>query len=61
MTLYALGAQTTDKESMIRWLCMETFARDLPQLLIVIDDNAVYDRALIVSEIRTGHFIENHL
>lgn len=51
MAVYALAAKTPGKESM----AMEAFARALLQLPIVIADNAGYDSAQLVSELRAAH------
>lgn len=49
--VYALAAKTPGKESM----AMEAFARALLQLPVVIADNAGYDSAQLVSELRAAH------
>jgi T-complex protein 1 subunit beta len=51
MAVYALAAKTPGKESM----AMEAFARALLQLPVVIADNAGYDSAQLVSELRAAH------
>lgn len=51
MAVYALAAKTPGKES----LAMEAFARALLQLPVVIADNAGYDSAQLVSELRAAH------
>lgn len=47
----ALAAKTPGKESM----AMEAFARALLQLPVVIADNAGYDSAQLISELRAVH------
>lgn len=51
-----LAAKTPGKESM----AMEAFARSLLQLPIVIADNAGYDSAQLVSELRAAHTQGKH-
>jgi T-complex protein 1 subunit beta len=51
MAVYTLAAKTPGKESM----AMEAFARALLQLPVVIADNAGYDSAQLVSELRAAH------
>ena len=54
--VYALAAKTPGKESM----AMEAFARALLQLPVVIADNAGYDSAQLVSELRAAHSQGKH-
>jgi T-complex protein 1 subunit beta len=49
--VYNLAAKTPGKESM----AMEAFARALLQLPVIIADNAGYDSAQLVSELRAAH------
>ena len=56
MAIYALAAKTPGKESM----AMEAFARALLQLPVVIADNAGYDSAQLVSELRAAHAQGKH-
>ncbi|XP_018325725.1 T-complex protein 1 subunit beta [Agrilus planipennis] len=50
------AAQTPGKES----VAMEAFARALQQLPTIIADNAGYDSAQIISELRAGHVSGNY-
>ena len=52
----ALAAKTPGKESM----AMEAFARALLQLPVVIADNAGYDSAQLVTELRAAHSQGKH-
>lgn len=52
----SLAAKTPGKESM----AMEAFARALCQLPIVIADNAGYDSAQLVSELKAAHAQGKH-
>lgn len=54
--VYALAAKTPGKESM----AMEAFARALLQLPVVIADNAGYDSAQLISELRAAHSQGKH-
>lgn len=54
--VYALASKTPGKESM----AMEAFARALLQLPVVIADNAGYDSAQLVSELRAAHSQGKH-
>lgn len=54
--VYELAAKTPGKESM----AMEAFARALIQLPITIADNAGYDSAQLISELRAAHSQGQH-
>jgi T-complex protein 1 subunit beta len=51
-----LAAKTAGKES----IAMEAFARALRQLPTIIADNAGFDSAQLVAELRAGHAAGNH-
>ena len=52
-----LAAQTPGKDSM----AIEAFAKALRQLPVIIADNAGYDSADLISELRAAHTQGNHL
>ena len=54
--VYELAGKTPGKESM----AMEAFGRALLQLPITIADNAGYDSAQLISELRAAHSQGQH-